>query len=173
MFFSLVSLTILKDCCSVAKSLPTLCDPMDCSMPDSRPLLSPEVCLDICPLSCWCCLTISSSAAPFSFCLQSFPSSGSFPKSWLSTSGGQSIEASASASVLPMNIQGCFPLELTVQGTFKSLLQHHNSKASILRHSAFFMVQFSYLYMTTGETIALTIWTFASKVMSLLFQYAV
>ena len=58
---------------------------------------------------------------------------------------------------------------LAVQGNPKSLLQHHSSKASILRPSVFFMVQFSYLYMTTGETIALTIWTFASKVMSLLF----
>ena len=57
---------------------------------------------------------------------------------------------------------------LTVQGTLKSLLQHHSSKASILRHSAFFMVQFSHPYMTTGKTIALTILTFVGKVMSLL-----
>ena len=59
---------------------------------------------------------------------------------------------------------------LAVQGTFKSLLQHHYSKASILQCSAFFMVQFSYLYMTTGKTVALTIQTFVSKVMSLLFN---
>ena len=59
---------------------------------------------------------------------------------------------------------------LAVQGTLKSLLQHHSSKASILRHSAFFTVQLSYPYMTTGKTIALTIWTFISKVMSLLFN---
>ena len=58
---------------------------------------------------------------------------------------------------------------LAVQGTFKSLLQHHSLKASILQCSAFFMVQFSHLYMTTGNTIALTIWTFVSKVMSLFF----
>ena len=58
---------------------------------------------------------------------------------------------------------------LAVQGTLKSLLQHHTSKASILRHSAFFTVQFSHLYMTTGKTIALTKWTFVGKVMSLLF----
>ena len=57
-----------------------------------------------------------------------------------------------------------------VQGTLKSLLQHHSSKASILWHSAFFMVQLSYPYMTTGKTIALTRWTFASKVISLLFN---
>ena len=59
---------------------------------------------------------------------------------------------------------------LAVQGTLKSLLQHHSSKASVLRHSAFFMVQISYPYMTTGETIALTRWTFVGKVMSLLFN---
>ena len=59
---------------------------------------------------------------------------------------------------------------LAVQGTFKSLLQHHSSKASILWHSAFFMVQLSHPYMTTGKTIALTIWTFVGKVMSLLFN---
>ena len=88
--------------------------------------------------------------------------------SWLSTSGGQRIGASASASVLPMNIHGWFPLGLTgcllaVQRTLKSLLQHHSSKASILQHSAFFMVQLSHPYMTTGKTIALTRWTFVSK----------
>ena len=59
---------------------------------------------------------------------------------------------------------------LAVQGTLKSLLQHHSSKASILRHSAFFTIQLSYLYMTTGKTIALTRWTFVGKVMSLLFN---
>ena len=59
---------------------------------------------------------------------------------------------------------------LAVQGTLKSLLQHHSSKASILWHSVFFMVQLSYPYMTTGKTIALTRWTFVSKVMSLLFN---
>ena len=59
---------------------------------------------------------------------------------------------------------------LAIQGTVKSLLQHYSSKASILRHSAFFMVQLSHLYMTTGKTIALTRWTFVGKVMSLLFN---
>ena len=59
---------------------------------------------------------------------------------------------------------------LAVQGTLKSLLQHHNSKASILWHSAFFMVQLSHLYMTTGKTIALTRWAFVGNVMSLLFN---
>ena len=84
--------------------------------------------------------------------------------------------ASVSASVFPMCIQDRFPLGLkdfyilAVQGTVKSLLQHHSSKASIVRHSAFYMVQLSHPYMTTGKTIALTRWTFVSKVMSLLFN---
>ena len=59
---------------------------------------------------------------------------------------------------------------LAVQGTLKSLLQHHSSKESVLWCSDFFMVQFSHTYMTTGKTIALTIWTFVGKVMSLLFS---
>ena len=60
--------------------------------------------------------------------------------------------------------------DLAVQGTLKSLLQHHNLKASILQHSAFFMVKLSHPYMTTGKTVALTIWTFAGKAISLLFN---
>ena len=74
---------------------------------------SPGVCSDSCLFSQWCYLTISSSAIPFSFWLQSLPASGSFPVSQLFTSGGQSIEASASASVLPINMQDWFPLGLT------------------------------------------------------------
>ena len=92
-------------------------------------------------------------------------------------SGGPSIGVSASVSVLPMNEYTgliSFRMEwldlLAVQGTFKSLLQHHSSKASILRCSAFFIVQISHPYMTTGKTIALTRWTFVGKVMSLLFN---
>ena len=77
------------------------------------PSLSPRVCTNSCPLSRWCHPTISSSAAPFSFNLQSFPASGSFPMNQLFTSGGQSIGASASALFLPRNIQGWFPLGLT------------------------------------------------------------
>ena len=75
-----------------------------------------------------------------------------------------------------MNIQDRFPLGfdwfdlLSVQGTLKSLLKHHSSKASVLRYSAFFMVQLSHPYTTTGKTIALTRWTFVGKVMSLLFN---
>ena len=95
---------------------------------------------------------------------------------WLFASGGQSIGTSALATVLLMNIQGWFPFRidwfdlLAVQGTLKSLPQHHSSKASILWHSAFFIVQLSHPYMTTGKTIALTRWTFVGKVTSLLFN---
>ena len=96
--------------------------------------------------------------------------------SGLFASGGQSIGASASASVLPMNYLGLtsFRIDwfdlLAVQGTLKSLLQHHSLKASILQHSAFFMVQLSHPYMTIGKTIALTRQTSVGKVMSLLFN---
>ena len=82
-----------------------------CRLPCSSP--SPRVCSNWCPLSRWCHPTISSSVAPFYCCLQSFPASRSFPMSWLFASGGQSIGASASASVLPVNIQSWFPLGLT------------------------------------------------------------
>ena len=82
-------------------------------------------------------------------------------------SGGQSIGVSTLASVLPM--MDWLDL-LAVQGTLKNLLQHHGSKASILQHSAFFIVQLSHPYMTTGQTIALTRWNFVDKVMSLFFH---
>ena len=138
------------------------------------PSLSPRVCSNSFPLSQWCHPAVLSSIVYFSFYLQSFPASGSFPMRWLFSSGGQSI--GASASVLLMDIQGWFPLgligliTLAVQETLKGFLQHHISKASILWHSAFFMVQLSHLYMTTGKPIALTRRTFVSKVMSLLFN---
>ena len=77
------------------------------------PLLSSGVCSDSCPLSQWCYLTILSSSSLFSFCLQPFSASGSFPISWLFTSGSQSTGASASVSVIPMNIQQWFPLGYT------------------------------------------------------------
>ena len=82
-----------------------------------------------------------------------FPSIRVFQMSQFFASGGQSIGVSHSASVLPMNIQNRFP---AVQGTLKSLLQHHSSKVSILQRSAFFIVQLSHPFMTTGKTIALT-----------------
>ena len=92
------------------------------------------------------------------------------------TSGGQSIGVSASASVLPSQYSGLISFRmdwldlLAVRGTLKNLLQHHSSKASVLQCSAFFTVQLSHPYMTTGKTIALTRWTFVGKVMSLLLN---
>ena len=99
---------------SVAQSCPTLCDPMNRSMP-GLPVHHQltHVHPNPCPLSRWCHPTISSSAIPFSSSLQSFPASGSFQMSQLFTSGGQSIRVSASTSVLPMNTQDWFPLALT------------------------------------------------------------
>ena len=92
--------------------------------------------------------------------------------SWLLASGGQSIGTSASVSVLPMNSQiDFFRIDwfdlLAVQGTLKSLIQHHNLKTAILGCSVFFLVQLSHPYMSTGKTVALTVRTFVSKVMSL------
>ena len=100
-------------------------------------LPTPGVYSKSCPLSLWCNPVISSSVVALSSCLQSFSASGSFQMSRLFASGGQSIGALASASVLPMNDQGWFPLGLTgflslQSKELKSLLQHHSSKASIL-----------------------------------------
>ena len=108
---------------------------------------------------------ISSSVVPFFSCPQSLPASESFPMSQLFAWGGQSTGVSALASFLPKKSELIsFRMDwldlLAVQRTLKSLLQHHSSKASILRHSAFFTVQLSHPYITTGKTIALTRWTF-------------
>ena len=100
-------------CCSVAEPCLTLCDLMDCSMPGSPVLHYLLESAQIHVKSHWCCLTISSSAAPFSSCPQSFLASGSFPMSQLLASGSQSIGTSASATDLSMKIQGWFPLGLT------------------------------------------------------------
>ena len=110
-------------------------------------------------------------SSPFSSCLQSFPPSGSFQMSQLFVSGGQSIGVSASSEhpgLIPFRVDWLDLL--AVQGTLKSLVQHHSSNASILWCSTFFIVQLSHPYMTTGKTIALTRWTFVDKVMSLLFN---
>ena len=163
---------------SIAQSCLTLWDPMNCSMPGlpvhhqlpeftqthvhrvgdaiqpSHPLSSP-----IPP-------------AP-----KSLPASGSFPMSQLCAWGGQSTGVSASASVLPVNIQEWSPLgwtgsiSLQSKGLLKSLLQHHSSKTSILWRSAFFTVQLLHPYMTTGKTIALTRQTWQSNVSA--FEYAI
>ena len=142
-----------------------------CPSPTARVYPNP------CPLSWWCHPTISSSFVLFSSCPQLFPPSESFPVSQLFTSGGQRIGVSASTSFLPVNTQDWSPLgwtgwiSLQSKGrTLKSLLQHHSSKASILWCSAFFTVQLSHPYMTTGKTIALTRWTLVGKVMFLLLN---
>ena len=127
----------------------------------------PKACSNSRPLSRWFHPTISSSGVPFSSCLQSFSASGSFSMCQFFASGGQIIGAWASVSVLPMNIQDWFPLGLT---GLISLQSKGFSRVFSFRHSVFFMVQLSHPYMTTGKTIALTIWTSVGKVMSLLFN---
>ena len=117
---------------------------------------------------------LSSSNTLF-FCPQSFPASGTFPLSHQYASDDWNTGASASASVLTMSIQFiCLKIEqldlLSVQGTLRSLLQHHSSKASILWCFVFFTIQLLQPYMNTGKTIALNIWTFVGRVMSLLFN---
>ena len=108
------------------------------------PSPSPGACSNSCPLSRWCHPTISSSVIPFSSCLQSFPASGSFPISWLYASHGQSIGASASASVLPMNwFQDWFPLGLTGLISLQSKgLSRVFSNTTVWKHQ-FFGVQSS------------------------------
>ena len=102
------------------------------------PSLSPGACSNSCPLNWWCHPIISSSAISFSSCLQSFPASGSFPMKWLFTSGGQSIGASASASVLPMIIQGWFHLGLTGLIAFLSEgLSRAFSSTTVQKHQFF------------------------------------
>ena len=139
----------------------------------SCPSPTPGALSNSCPLSQWCHPTISSSVVPFSSCLQSFPASGSlqmsvlritWPKYWSFTF---SISPSNEYSGLISFRVDWLDL-LVVQGTLKNLLQHHSSRVSILPCSAFFIVQLSHPYMTTGKTIALTRWTFVGKVISLL-----
>ena len=139
------------------------------------PSPTPGVHPNPCPLSWWSHPTISSSVSPFSSCLQSFPASESFPKMsalcirwpkyW---SFSFNISPSEHPGLISFRMDG---LNLfAVQGSLKSLLQHHSSKASILQRSAFFMVQLSHLYMTPGKTVALTRQTSVGKVMSLLLN---
>ena len=137
------------------------------------PSPSPRACSNSCPSSQWC--HPISSAIHFSFCLQSFPTSGSFPISWLFTSGGQNFGASASASVHLRNIQYLFPLGLT--GLF--CLQSKGHSRVFFNYTApkhqLFGIQPSlwsnfHIHFTIGKTIALTIQTFVDKVTSLYFN---
>ena len=133
---------------SVTQSCPTLCDTMDCSMigfPAHHQLPNS------CPLSCWCHPTISSSVIPFSSLLQSSPVPGCFLMSQFFTSGGQRIGASASASVLPMNIQDWFPSGLTswISLQFKGLTRVF-SNTTVQKHQFF---ELSFLYSPTLTAI--------------------
>ena len=162
---------------SVTQLCLTLCDPH--GLQHTRPPCpspTPRAHSNSCPSSRWCHPTISSSVIPFSSRLQSFPASGSFLMSQFFASGSPRYW-SVSFSISPSNEYSgliSFRIDwfdlLAVQGTLKSLPQYHSSKASILRHSAFLMVQLSHPYMSTGKTIGLTRGTFVGKVMSLLFN---
>ena len=127
---------------------------------------TPRVYSNSCPLSQWCHPNVSSSVIPFSH-LQSFPASGSFPMNQFFASGGQSIGVSASSSILPMNIQDWFPLGLTGWIFLLSKeLSRVFSNSTVQKHQfsgaqAFFIVQLSHPYVTTGKNIALTRQTFA------------
>ena len=139
-------------------------------------LLSPRVCSISCPLGQWYHPNISASVAPFSSCPQSFPASGTFPVSWLFMSGGQSIRASALASVLSVNIQGWLPLVLSglISLLSKGLARIFSSttvrKQQFFSAQLFFIIQLLHPYVTTGKTIVLNRWTFVGKVMSLLYN---
>ena len=174
MLYEFYSIKVFKNaiqCSSVAQST-ELSNPMDCSTP-GLPVHHQLPELTQTRVHRVSDAIQSSSVISFSG-LQSFPASGSFQMSQFFASGGQSIGISASASVLPMNIQDWFPwgwtgwISLQSKG-LSSLPQHHSSKAPILRCSAFFILQLSHPYMTTGKTIALTRQTFVSQVISLFF----
>ena len=140
------------------------------------PSPTPRACSNSRALSRWCHPTSSSSVIPFSSRLPSFPASGSFPMSQFFTSGGQSIgaSASASASVLPMNIQDWVPLVLTGWISLQSKgLSRVFSNITVQKHQ-FFSAQLSLWsnsnIMTTGKAVSLIRWTFVGKVMSLVFN---
>ena len=133
----------------------------------SCPSPTPGVYSNSCSLSQWCHLTIS----PFSFCLQSFPASGSFQMSQFFISGGQSIRVSASASVLSKNIQDWFPLGWTGWISLQRRDSQESSPTPQFKSINSSALSFHvHPYMTTGKTIALTIRTFVGKVISLLFN---
>ena len=136
---------------------------------------TPGACSNSCPLSQWCHLAISSSVVPFSSCLRSFPASGSFLLSWLFTCVGQNIGVTGSASVLEMNVQDWFTLVLTGLIFQSKGLSRVLSNTTVQKHQCFGtqLSLWSYSNIRTwllGKTIALTIWTFVGKVMSLLFN---
>ena len=131
--------------------------------------ITPRASSNSCPLSRWCHPTISSSVIPFSYCLQTFPASGSFQMSHFFASGGQSIGASASASILPRNVQDRFPLGLTGWISLQSKgLSRVFCNTTVQKHQFFgtqlsLESQLSPPYMMTGKTIALTRQTFVGS----------
>ena len=140
------------------------------------PAPTPRACSKSCPLSRWCHPTTSSLCRPLFILPSIFPSIRVFSSEWVLRirwpkywSFSFSISSSSEYSGLISFSMDWLDL-LAVQETHKSVLQHHSLKASILQHSAFFIVQLSHPYMTTGKPIALTRWAFVSKVMSLLFN---
>ena len=141
-----------------------------------RPSPTPRVHSNSSPSSQLCHPTISSSVVPFSSCLQSLPASEAFPMSQFFTWGGQNIGSFSFSKSPSKEHPGLISFRMDLldlladQETLKSLLQHHSSKASILQPWAFFTVQLSHPYMTTGKTIALIRWTFVGKEMSLLLN---
>ena len=150
---------------SVTQSCPTPCNPMDCGTVDLQPLTvarahcpsqTSGAYSNSCPLSRWCHQTTSSSVVPFSSHLKSFPASGSSPMSQFFALGGKVLEFQTQHQSFQWTLRTDGLDLFAVQGTLKSLLQHHSSKASILQCSAFFIVQLSQPYMTTGKTISLT-----------------
>ena len=158
-------------CCSVTKLCPTLYDPMDCSTPGSSvswsflKLMPIElVMLSNHLILCHLILLLPSIFHSIRVFSNELALHIRWPKYW-----NFSISPSNEYSVLISFRMDWFDL-LAVQGTLKSLLQHHSSKVSILQCSAFFIVQLSHPYVTTGKTIALTRWTFVDKVMSLIFN---
>ena len=152
----------------------SLCDPMDCSTP-GFPVLHYllEFAQTLCTLNRWCHPTISSSITPFSSCPQSLQASGFFPVGPHFVSRGQSIGASASTSVLPMNTQDWSPLGWTGWISLQSKGLSRVFSKTIVQKQQFFSTQpslWSNSHITTGKPVVLTRWTFVGKVMSLLFN---
>ena len=151
--------------CSIAKSCPTLCDPINFSMPGSSGFhYLKGVCSNSCPLSLWCYLNISSSVAPFSFCHQSFPALGSFPNELALHIRWQKYWVSILASVFIKNSQSEFPLGLTGLISLLSKGLSRVFSSIIIQKHPFFGTQPSLWlnsHICTGMTIPLTIWILA------------
>ena len=171
MWTLLDSISSVQFSCSVVSDFAT---PWTAASHASLSITNPQSFLKLISIKSVMHPTILSSVAPFSSCLQSFPTSGSFPPFHIRWPNYWRFSFSISPSS-EFSGQISFRMEwldlLAVHGTLTSLLQHHSSKASIRRHSAFLTVQLSHPYMTTGKTISLTRWTSVVKVMSLILFF--